>query len=100
MVPFRKFPIPSTRCIYIYSGYKKLRRHRGLCNSRDRLLHALPTLVAQFSPQSLFCPLPVRLSLCHFSLASLRETEQTLSPVLSPPHANPTLLQQQPQRPR
>jgi hypothetical protein len=84
----------------MYCRYKNLRRHRGLCNSRDRLLHTFPTLVAKFSSQSLFRPLPAPLSLCHFSLASLRETEQTLPPVVSAPHTNPTLLQQQPQRPR
>src|SRR5713101_691680 len=89
-----------SRCIYMYYRYKQLRRHRGLCNSRDRLLYALPVRVAKFSPQSLFRPLPVPLRLCHFSLASLRETEQALPPVLSAPHANPPLLQQQPQRPR
>lgn len=77
-----------------------LRRHRGLCNSRDRLLHVFPTLVAKLFPQSLFRPLPVRLSLGQLSLAALSETEQTLPPVVPGPHANPTLLQQQPQRPR
>src|SRR6266566_3690105 len=90
----------NTRCIYIHSGYKNLRFHRCLCNSRDRLPHVFPTLVAKFSPQSLFRPLPVRLSFCHLSLACLRETEQTLPPVLSAPHANPSLSPQQPQRPR
>src|SRR6266702_3148295 len=90
----------SNRCICIYIGYKKLRRHRGLCNSRDRLVHAFPARIAKFSPQSLFRPLPVRLSLCHLSLACLRETEQALPPVLSAPHANPALPPQQPQRPR
>src|SRR5882724_9133197 len=101
MGSFWKVLIPSiTRSIYIYTRYKKLRRHRSLCDSRDCLLHAFPTLVAQFSPQSLFRPLPVPLSLCHFSLASLRKTEQALPSVLSAPYANPTLPQQQPQRPR
>src|SRR6266446_2813676 len=90
----------SNRCICIYIGYKKLRRHRGLCNSRDRLLHAFPARVAKFSPQSLFRPLPVPLSLCHLSLARLREAEKALPPVLSPPDANPTLPPQRPQRPR
>src|SRR5205807_3639523 len=80
-------------------GTKKLRHHRGLCNSRDRLFHALPPGIAEFSPQPLFCPLPARLSLCLLSFACLCETEQALSPVLSPPHANPALPPQQPQRP-
>src|SRR5216683_8162123 len=93
-------PLTPYRCICIYIGCKNLRRHRGLCNSRDRLLHAFPARVAKLSPQSLFRPLPVRLSLCHLSLACLRETEQALPPVLSPPHANPALPPQQPQRPR
>jgi hypothetical protein len=75
-------------------------RHRGLCNSRDSLLHALPVFVPQFCPQSVFCPLPVPLSLCQLSLTGLRETEQALPPVLSGPHPNPALLQQEAQRPR
>src|SRR5438034_11331658 len=79
---------------------QKLRRHRGLCNSRDRLLHAFPARVAKFSPQPLFGPLPVPLTLCHLSLACLREAEQALPPVLSAPHANPSLSPQQLQRPR
>jgi len=87
------------RCICIYIRYKHLHCHRGLCNSRDRLLHTFPARVAKFSPQSLFRPLPVRLSLCHLSLACPRETEQALPPVLSPSHANPALPPQQPQRP-
>src|SRR5713226_2223862 len=90
----------SNRCICIYIGYQKLRLHRVLCNSRDRLLHAFPARVAKFSPQSLFRPLPVRLSLCHLSLACLRKTEQALPPVLSSPDANPALPPQRPQRPR
>src|SRR6266481_10102430 len=85
--------------IHLY-WLQKLRRHRGLCNSRDRLLHAFPARVAKFSPQSLFGPLPVPLTLCHLSLACLRETEQALPPVLSAPHANPSLSPQQLQRPR
>ena len=93
-------PFRSNRCIYIYIRYKNLRGHRGLSNSRDRLLHAFPARIAKFSPQSLFRPLPVRLSLCHLSLACQRETEQALPPVLSPSHANPALPPQQPQRPR
>ena len=83
----------------MYYRYKKLCCHRGLYNSRDRLLHAFPTRIAKFSPQSLFRLLPERLSLCHCQLASLRETEQALPSVLSALHANPTLLHQQPQRP-
>src|SRR5258708_13112362 len=93
-------PLKSNRCIYIYIGYKDLRRHRGFRHSRDRLLHAFPARVAKFLPQSPFRPLPVRLSLCHLSLACRRETEQALPPVLSPPHANPALPPHQPQRPR
>ena len=93
-------PFESYRCIYIYIRYKNLRRRRGLCNSRDRLLHAFPPRIAKFSPQSLFCPAPIRLSFCHFSLAGLREVEQALPPVLSPPHANPALPPHQPQRTR
>ena len=87
--------------MYIHAcWYQNLRRDRGLCHSRDRLPHAFPTLVAKFFPQSLFRPLPVTLSLGQLSLASLRETEQTLPPVLSAPHANPALPPQHPQRPR
>src|SRR5882757_8833275 len=86
----------SNRCIYIYIRYKTLRRHHSPCNSRHRLLHAFPARLAKFSPQSLFRPLPVRLSLCHLPLACLRETEQALPPVLSRPHANPALPPQQP----
>src|SRR6266849_3380997 len=93
-------PFISNRCRYIYIRYKKLRRHRGLRHSRDRLLHAFPARIAKFSPQSPFRPLPVRLSFCHLSFACLRETEQPLPPVLSAPHANPALPPQQPQRPR
>ncbi|SRR6266851_7501639 len=93
-------PFKFNRCICIYIRYKTLRRYRGLCNSRDRALHAFPARFAKFLPQSPFCPLPVRLSLCHLSLACLRETEQALPPVLSPPHANPALPPQRPQRPR
>jgi hypothetical protein len=86
--------------MYIHlQSIQKLRRRRGLCNSRDRLLHAFPPRIAKFSPQSLFRPLPVRLSFCHLSLACLRETEQALPPVLSSPHANPALSLQQSQRP-
>src|SRR6267143_6802659 len=95
-----KFNPFTTRCIYIYIWYKTLRRRRGLCNSRDRLLHAFPPRIAKFLPQSLFRPLPIRLSFCHLSLACLREAEQALAPVLSPPHANQPLPPQQPQRPR
>jgi hypothetical protein len=40
------------------------------------------------------------LSLCHLSLARLRETEKALPPVLSPPDANPALPPQRPQRAR
>src|ERR1700680_3931946 len=104
MVPFWTVLIQSRFSgIDVYTSImdtKILRRHRGLCNSPDRLLHAFPTLVAKFSPQSLFRPLPVPLSLCHFSFAFLRQTEQALPPVLAAPHTNPTLLQQRPQRAR
>src|SRR5260370_6757429 len=93
-------PLKSNRCIYIYIGYKDLRLHRSFRHSRDRLLHAFPARVAKFLPQSPFRPLPVRLSLCHLSLACRRETGQALPPVLSAPHANPALPPQQPQRPR
>src|SRR5260370_24695242 len=93
-------PLKSNRCIYIYIGYKDLRRHRGFRHSRDRLLHAFPARVAKFLPQSPFRPLPVRLSLCHLSLACRRETEQALPPVLSAPHTNTPLPPQPTPRPR
>jgi len=69
--------------IHLYS-LQDLRRRRGLCNSRDRLLHPFPPRIAKFSPQSLFRR-PNKVELLPLSLAGLREAEQALPPVLSPP---------------